>query len=131
PRRSSTTSSCSRAPSSTSSKLTWTPVGGSPAPARRRRAAAGSREGGPFGTTFVTMATLLEQVRDAMNAHDAELLASLIAEDYRSAQPLHPSRAFSGRDQLHENWIGVFKGVPDFSATLVASSVTGDVEWGE
>lgn len=77
------------------------------------------------------MATMLEQLRAAIDAHDAHLLASLFAEDYRSAQPLHPGRGFGGSAQVFENWSSVFAGVPDFSAVLVASTVDGDVEWGE
>ncbi len=49
------------------------------------------------------MATMLERLHDAANAHDAQGLASLFAEDYRSAQPLHPSRGFGGSAQVVEN----------------------------
>jgi ketosteroid isomerase-like protein len=77
------------------------------------------------------MTTMLEQLRDAANAHDAPRLSSLVAEDYRSAQPIHPGRTFIGRAQVLENWSSVFEGVPDFSAELVVSSVNGDLEWGE
>ena len=77
------------------------------------------------------MASMLERLRDAMNAHDPRGMASLFAEDYRSVQPLHPRRAFGGRAQVLENWSSVFAGVPDFSSELVASSVDGKIEWGE
>ena len=50
------------------------------------------------------MTSMLERLRDAANAHDAELLASLFAPDYRSSQPLHPSRGFGGSSQVLENW---------------------------
>jgi ketosteroid isomerase-like protein len=74
---------------------------------------------------------MLVRLRDATNSHDARRVASLFAEDYRSAQPLHPGRAFGGREQVFENWSSVFQGVPDFTSELVASSVDGDTEWGE
>ncbi|WP_426323092.1 nuclear transport factor 2 family protein [Microbacterium sp. E-13] len=77
------------------------------------------------------MAALLERLRDAMNAHDAEGVASLVAPDYESTQPAHPSRAFRGRDQVLSNWSAVFRGVPDFAAELTAAAVDGDTEWGE
>ena len=77
------------------------------------------------------MTTMLERLRDATNTHDAVLLASLFAEDYRSTQPLHPGRGFGGSAQVLENWSSVFEGVPDFSSELVASAVDGDIEWGE
>jgi ketosteroid isomerase-like protein len=77
------------------------------------------------------MTTMLERLKDAMNAHDAQQLASLCAENYQSAQPLHPSRGFGESAKVLENWSSVFDGVPDFSSELVASSVDGAVEWGE
>ena len=69
---------------------------------------------------------MMERLRDATNSHDAPGLASLMAEDYQSAQPLHPTRGFGGRAQVLENWSSVFEGVPDFSSELVASSVDGE-----
>jgi ketosteroid isomerase-like protein len=74
---------------------------------------------------------MLVRLRNATNSHDARRVASLFAEDYRSAQPLHPGGAFGGRAQVFENWSSVFRGVPDFTSELVASSVDGDTEWGE
>jgi ketosteroid isomerase-like protein len=74
---------------------------------------------------------MLVRLRDATNSHDARRVASLFAEDYRSAQPLHPGRAFGGRAQVFENWSSVFHGVADFTSELVAASVDGDTEWGE
>jgi ketosteroid isomerase-like protein len=77
------------------------------------------------------MASMMERLRDATNAHDAAQLASLFAKDYRSAQPVHPGRGFGGSAQVFENWSSVFEGVPDFRSELVAVSVDGDTEWGE
>ena len=70
-------------------------------------------------------------LRDAMNAHDIEAFVSLFATDYDSEQPVHPDRAFRGRDQVRANWSAVFAGVPDFSAELVATAVAGDTLWTE
>ena len=74
---------------------------------------------------------MVERLRDAVNAHDAQQLASLFAEAYQSVQPLHPNRGFGGSAQVLENWSSVFDGVPDFSSELIASSVDGPIEWGE
>jgi hypothetical protein len=74
---------------------------------------------------------MMERIRDATNAHDAGQLASLFAQSYRSAQPVHPSRGFSGSAQVLENWSSVFLGVPDFRSELIASSLDGDTEWAE
>ncbi len=77
------------------------------------------------------MGTVLESLTEAQNVHDAEGLASHFAVDYRSDQPAHPDRAFSGRAQVLENWTAVFAGVPDFHAELLAWCQDGQVEWGE
>lgn len=79
------------------------------------------------------MASMMERLRDAMNSHDAQRMASLFARDYESSQPLHPARGFTGQAQVSANWESVFKGVPDFAAELVASTRTidGPDEWGE
>lgn len=77
------------------------------------------------------MASMVDRLSDALNSRDAEQMAALFAEDYESAQPLHPSRGFGGRDQVLSNWSAVFAGVPDFTAELIAWAVNGPVEWGE
>lgn len=73
----------------------------------------------------------MERLTEVQNAHDAQRMAALFAEDYVSAQPAHPSRAFSGRSQVLANWTSVFEGVPDFHAELCGSAVDGETEWGE
>lgn len=77
------------------------------------------------------MRSILEHLTEVQNAHDAERMASLFAEGYVSAQPVHPGRAFTGRAQVLENWTAVFAGVPDFRAELLACVRDGDTEWGE
>jgi ketosteroid isomerase-like protein len=69
---------------------------------------------------------------DAMNVHDLDAFTDCFAPDYRSEQPAHPNRAFRGADQARRNWEGVFAGVPDFSAELLALAVAdGGVELAE
>jgi ketosteroid isomerase-like protein len=77
------------------------------------------------------MPSTQERLMEAQNSHDAEAMAALFAEDYLSAQPLHPGRGFGGRAQVLANWTSVFEGIPDFSTELVAASVDGHTEWGE
>ena len=77
------------------------------------------------------MTTVSERVRDAQNSHDAVRMAALFAPDYRSAQPVHPGRDFTGREQVFANWSAVFEGVPDFSSELLAVTESGGVEWAE
>ena len=74
---------------------------------------------------------MLERLVEAQNHHDAHRMASCFAEDYVSAQPAHPGRAFTGRAQVLANWTAVFAGVADFRAELLDSCREGDREWGE
>jgi len=78
------------------------------------------------------MGEIMSRLLTAMNAHDLDAFVACFAEDYKSEQPAHPSRAFVGSDQVRKNWEGVFAGVPDFTAELLLSAVTDDgVEVGE
>jgi ketosteroid isomerase-like protein len=77
------------------------------------------------------MSTMTERLLEALNSHDAERMAALFADDYESAQPTHPGRAFSGRAQVLKNWTTVFEGVPDLVADLVSFSISGNTEWTE
>lgn len=77
------------------------------------------------------MVSMSQRLMAAQNAHDAEQMAALFAEDYLSQQPVHPSREFSGRGQVLANWSSIFAGVSDFKAELLASSIDGDTEWAE
>jgi ketosteroid isomerase-like protein len=72
-----------------------------------------------------------ERLRKAMNAHDLEAHVACFLEDYRSEQPVHPARTFTGREQVRENWSKLYQSVPDFRAELLRLAVVGDTEWGE
>src|SRR3989442_14256130 len=69
---------------------------------------------------------LIERLVAAQNAHDVDAFVACFAPDYRSEQPLHPDRAFTGTDQVRKNWTAIFAGVPDFTAALLASALEGD-----
>lgn len=78
------------------------------------------------------MASMMERLRSAMNAHDLDGFVACFAPDYDSRQPAHPGRSFQGNEQVRRNWAGVFSGIPDFSAELVLSAATDEgVEVGE
>ena len=77
------------------------------------------------------MTDIIDRLVAAMNAHDLDGAAALLAEDYRSEQPAHPGRAFTGRAQMRANWAAMFDGVPDFRAELSRSVQDGDTTWSE
>jgi ketosteroid isomerase-like protein len=68
---------------------------------------------------------------EAVNAHDLVRQLGLFKEDYRSEQPVHPARTFSGREQVRENWSKLYESIPDFQAELLRHAVVGEEEWGE
>ena len=75
------------------------------------------------------MAPMAERLLRAWNANDVQQLVALFAEDYVNDQPAHPDRAFTGRSQVLTNWTGVFDGVPDVTAELLAFSSDAGTEW--
>lgn len=77
------------------------------------------------------MAEVMNRLIDAMNAHDLDAAAALVDVDYRSSQPAHPGRTFTGREQMRANWAAMFTGIPDFHAELVRSVDDGQFTWSE
>jgi ketosteroid isomerase-like protein len=75
--------------------------------------------------------TVTERLQRAMNAHDLEAHLSCFHEDYRSEQPVHPARTFTGRDQVRDNWSKLYASIPDFRADVLRLAVAGDTEWAE
>jgi len=59
------------------------------------------------------MSDVGDRLVSAVNAHDLEAAAALFHEGYRSEQPAHPGRAFTGRPQMHANWAAMFAGIPE------------------
>ena len=58
-------------------------------------------------------------------------LVACFGTDYRNETPAHPSRGFSGRDQVRRNWQQIFAAVPDVTAEVLRWSVDGDTVWTE
>jgi len=74
---------------------------------------------------------VIDRLVAAVNTHDLEAAAALFHHDYRSEQPAHPGRAFTGRAQMHANWAAMFTGIPDFHAEVHRSVQDGDTVWTE
>ena len=74
---------------------------------------------------------VVERLCDAMNRHDLDGFLALIDPDYRSDQPLHPQRAFVGKDQVRKNWTKIFEEHADFHAELVSVVAEADTVWSE
>lgn len=70
-------------------------------------------------------------LREATNSRSVARVADCFADDYRNETPAHPRRGFTGQDQVRRNWTQIFAGVPDHTATLIASAQDGDLVWTE
>ena len=77
------------------------------------------------------MTDVVDRLAAAMNAHDLKVVAGLIHPDYRSEQPAHPGRAFTGRVQMLANWEAMLAGIPDFCAEICRSAQDGHTTWTE
>lgn len=77
------------------------------------------------------MTQVIDRLVVAMNAHDLDAAAGLFREDYRSEQPAHPGRAFTGRAQMRANWEAMFAGIPDFHAEACRSVQDAATTWTE
>ena len=74
----------------------------------------------------------VKRLHSTLNAHDIEAFCDCFDVDYRSDQPNHPDRAFTGRDQVRKNWSAIFEAMPDLQATasaIVADGNTVCIEW--
>jgi ketosteroid isomerase-like protein len=74
---------------------------------------------------------MVDRLLAATNAHDLDALADCFAIDYVNETPAHPSRGFSGREQVRRNWTQIFAGVADLRAEVVRRAVDGDLAWVE
>lgn len=74
---------------------------------------------------------VFQRLTEAQNAHDLDAVMELFARDYRSEQPAHPKRAFSGAEQVRKNWSGLLTAVPDFRSELLRTAVDADTVWTE
>lgn len=75
--------------------------------------------------------SVLERLLTAQNQHDLEAFLDCFDPDYQSEQPVHPDRAFNGREQVRKNWSAIFSSTPDFHAQLLSAASEGDTGWAE
>ena len=77
------------------------------------------------------MSQVIDRLASALNSGDVDGAAALFAADYRSSQPAHPGRTFTGREQMRANWTAMLAGIPDFRAELLRSVDDGKITWSE
>jgi hypothetical protein len=72
-----------------------------------------------------------ERLRDAINSHDAARVADCFTENYRCEMPMHPSRGFTARARVRENYQALFARVPDLRATVLRACQDESGAWSE
>jgi ketosteroid isomerase-like protein len=72
-----------------------------------------------------------DRLAAAATAHDLDALVDCFTDSYELTQPAHPSRSFTGTDQVRANWQQIFAAVPDLRATVTARAVDGSTVWSE
>ena len=77
------------------------------------------------------MTDLIDRLAAATNAHDVDRAAALVHEHYRSEQPAHPDRTFTGRAQMRANWAAMCAGIPDLRVEVLRSIHDADTVWTE
>ena len=85
----------------------------------------------PYARLVGDPRALIGRLLAAQNAHDLEAMLDCFQADYRSEQPLFPSRDFQGIDQVRANWSALLEAIRDFRAEIVRSAVDGDVVFAE
>ena len=73
----------------------------------------------------------LERLRDAINSHDADRVADCFTENYQCHTPMQPSRGFTGRQRVRENYQALFARIPDLHATVLRSCQGESGLWSE
>ena len=67
----------------------------------------------------------------AANRHDLDAMVACFAPDYRSEQPLHPERDFTGQEGVRKNWSFFFTTIPDIQIDILNEVEEGDTIWAE
>ena len=76
-------------------------------------------------------ASTVVRLTAAMNAGDADAVAACFHDDYRSEQPVHPDRAFTGSAQVRKNWAALLGSIEGLRAEVTRSAVDGETIWFE
>jgi hypothetical protein len=71
------------------------------------------------------MSALVERLRAAVEDRDIDALVACFSPSYVNETPAHPSRGFTGQDQVRTNWTRLFAGLESIAAQ-VTRLATGD-----
>jgi hypothetical protein len=74
---------------------------------------------------------VFERMIQAANRHDLEAMVLCFAPDFRSEQPFHPERDFTGQAGVRKNWSFFFITIPDIQIEILNEVAEGDTVWAE
>jgi hypothetical protein len=74
---------------------------------------------------------VLERMLQATNRHDLDAMVACFAPDFRSEQPLHTERDFTGQSGVRKNWSFFFNTVPDIQVDILNEVEVRDTIWAE
>ncbi len=74
---------------------------------------------------------VFERMIKALNRHDLDAMVAYFAPDFRSEQPFHPERAFTGQAEVRKNWSFFFTTIPDMQVEILREVEAGDTVWAE
>lgn len=75
--------------------------------------------------------SVVERLIDALNSHDLDAVASCFGPDFEAEWPAHPSRSFTGPENVRRNWEMIFKMSPEITVAMTNAVEVGDEVWGE
>jgi hypothetical protein len=81
--------------------------------------------------THSSATLVFERMIQAANRHDLDAMVACFAPDFRSEQPLHPERAFTGQAGVRKNWSFFFTTVPDMQVDILNEVEEGGTIWAE
>jgi hypothetical protein len=81
--------------------------------------------------TYSSPKVVFERMIQAANRHDLEAMVECFAPDFRSEQPLHPERDFTGQAGVRKNWSFFFTTIPDIQVDILNEVEEGDTVWAE
>ena len=90
-----------------------------------------SQEQGQDAQTYSSPKMVFERMIQAANRHDLDAMVAFFAPDYRSEQPFHPERNFTGRAGVRKNWSFFFTTIPDIQVEILGTVEEGDTVWAE
>lgn len=72
-----------------------------------------------------------ERMVRALNDHDIDVFVECFDPLYHGEQPIHPDRAYRGRELVHKQWAEIMTRLPDLHAKILRMAADKDTVWVE